>query len=544
MPAKGLWAIRVHLPARRPPDQVAAVESVIEPMGVALSSFAAEGGDGWTIEVLCERRPRSAAVQGALKEIGAPPAVLAYLPPKDWVAENQRLLAPLRIGRFFIHGAHFKGRPPRGAVPLQIDASLARGERLIASFEEARARLAETGGRTWEGESLQDVEAWLDRFRRDMQKLAATTLPRQFWGFLNPTDQLLHDHLVATRAELDELIGQNASSLLQRARLGLQFASECERISHGASGEWDRAIEAIGDPLRSPAYRGLALPLQNGLLPLGPDPKSGLWEFAHLQTGEPARRGPGGALEVSAGTGIVLVLVPRGETYRGAQRGASGAPNFDPFAELDEQPVHPLTIDAFFLSKFELTQAQWERWAGWNDGERFPEEDDEIARQHPVENVSWQQATAILRELGLELPSEAQWEYAARAGTTTPWSTGETPASLSGHANLAREDGLEIDYRRAARHVRVGSLRPNPWGLHDMHGNVMEWCRDEGDITYSHAYYQGTGERQSFDYGQHVARGGSYETGPLAARSAARRVFGERFRQRDVGLRPARPVTR
>jgi ribosomal protein L11 methyltransferase len=122
-----LWAIRVHLPARRPPDQVGAVESVIEPMGVALSSFAAEGGDGWTIEVLCERRPRSAAVQGALKEIGAPPAVLAYLPPKDWVSENQRLLAPLRIGRFFIHGAHFKGRPQRGTVPLQIDASLAFG---------------------------------------------------------------------------------------------------------------------------------------------------------------------------------------------------------------------------------------------------------------------------------------------------------------------------------------------------------------------------------------------------------------------------------
>jgi ribosomal protein L11 methyltransferase len=66
-------------------------------------------------------------VQGALKAIGAPPAVLAYLPPKDWVAENQRLLAPLRIGRFFVHGAHFKGKPPRGTVPLQIDASIAFG---------------------------------------------------------------------------------------------------------------------------------------------------------------------------------------------------------------------------------------------------------------------------------------------------------------------------------------------------------------------------------------------------------------------------------
>jgi ribosomal protein L11 methyltransferase len=108
-------------------DQVAAVESVVEPMGVALSSFEAQGGDGWNVEVLCEQRPKPATVQAALKAIGAPPAVLAYLPPKDWVAENQRLLAPLRIGRFFIQGAHFKGKPPRGAVPLQIDASIAFG---------------------------------------------------------------------------------------------------------------------------------------------------------------------------------------------------------------------------------------------------------------------------------------------------------------------------------------------------------------------------------------------------------------------------------
>jgi ribosomal protein L11 methyltransferase len=126
-PAKGLWAIRVHLPARRPADQVADVESAIEPMGVALSSFEAERGDGWNIEVLCEQRPKPVAVQSALKAIGAPPAVLAYLPPKDWVSENQRLLAPLRIGRFFVHGAHFKGKPPRGTVALQIDASIAFG---------------------------------------------------------------------------------------------------------------------------------------------------------------------------------------------------------------------------------------------------------------------------------------------------------------------------------------------------------------------------------------------------------------------------------
>ncbi|HUL05356.1 MAG TPA: 50S ribosomal protein L11 methyltransferase [Candidatus Acidoferrum sp.] len=125
--ARGLWAIRVLLPAERPPELAAAVEAVLEPLGVALSSFEGEGGKGWSVEVLCEQRPRAAVVRPALKAAGAPPAVIAYVPPKNWVAETQRLLAPLRIGRFFIHGAHFEGRPPRGAIPLQIDASIAFG---------------------------------------------------------------------------------------------------------------------------------------------------------------------------------------------------------------------------------------------------------------------------------------------------------------------------------------------------------------------------------------------------------------------------------
>ncbi len=125
--SKGLWAIRVQLPSERPPELASAVESALEPLGVALSSFEGAGGKGWSVEVLCEQRPRASVVRGALNAIGAPPAVFAYVPPKNWVAETQRLLAPLRIGRFFIHGAHFEGRPPRGAIPLQIDASIAFG---------------------------------------------------------------------------------------------------------------------------------------------------------------------------------------------------------------------------------------------------------------------------------------------------------------------------------------------------------------------------------------------------------------------------------
>lgn len=130
MPSKwahGLWAIRVPLAAVRPVDQVSAVEAVLEPMGVALSSFEGEGGKGWSVEVLCEKRPRARGVRTALRAVGAPPAKIVYVPPKNWVAETQRLLAPLRIGRFFVHGAHVTGKPPRGTFPLLIDASVAFG---------------------------------------------------------------------------------------------------------------------------------------------------------------------------------------------------------------------------------------------------------------------------------------------------------------------------------------------------------------------------------------------------------------------------------
>lgn len=125
--SEGLWSIRVQLPEARPAGQVAAVEAALEPMGVALSSFAIADDKGWSVEVLCEQRPDARAVRATLMRIGAPAAKIAYVPPKNWVAETQRLLAPLRIGRFFIHGAHFRGKPARGTVPLQIEASVAFG---------------------------------------------------------------------------------------------------------------------------------------------------------------------------------------------------------------------------------------------------------------------------------------------------------------------------------------------------------------------------------------------------------------------------------
>jgi formylglycine-generating enzyme required for sulfatase activity len=145
-----------------------------------------------------------------------------------------------------------------------------------------------------------------------------------------------------------------------------------------------------------------------------------------------------------------------------------------------------------------------------------------------------------MRELGLTLPSEVQWEYAARAGGELPWSTGADARSLAGFANLVDAQGAEGD--GWSSHAPVGTFAPNPFGLFDVHGNVSEWCRDSGEAEYEPSLYFGTGERQAGDEGSHTARGGDYEHGALWARSAARRQFGEHYQRSWVGLRPSREI--
>jgi ribosomal protein L11 methyltransferase len=123
---RGVWAIRLVVPAAQA-DLRLAVETYLEGVSSALSSFEAPGGKTWAVEALCETRPDRRAVLAALARLGAPVAGFDYLPPRDWVSESQRLHRPIRAGRFFIHGSHFAGKPPRGAQPILLDAGMAFG---------------------------------------------------------------------------------------------------------------------------------------------------------------------------------------------------------------------------------------------------------------------------------------------------------------------------------------------------------------------------------------------------------------------------------
>jgi formylglycine-generating enzyme required for sulfatase activity len=232
----------------------------------------------------------------------------------------------------------------------------------------------------------------------------------------------------------------------------------------------------------------------------------------------------------------------------------------DKLAWRNEGPAHDVPLDPYFISKYEMTRGQWRRVASSDPSLVTPpraptEAERERGDVEPVDQVYWQESHDVLARLGLELPTEAQWEYAARGGAVTPWYTGSTPASLLGHANLrdgaarrAEEPRAFGDYERwlddgYAGLAPVGSFQPNPFGLHDVMGNVSEWCRDWFQV-YDCPVRPGTGERIPVDAGpmRRVVRGGNRGSPAAVARVTARVHVNPATAEAGAGLRPSRPL--
>ena len=321
--------------------------------------------------------------------------------------------------------------------------------------------------------------------------------------------------------------------------------------------EWDTAIASIADRSECPRYDGLEIRPQVGLIPIGRDARSGLWEFWNLQSGERPTRRKDGQLTLGDDGGLVFILVPGGTFRMGAvgpgDEGTHGGEgkrkrNMDPRAQRDEGPVHEVTLEPFFISKYEMNQGQWFRFTGETPSV-YGAEGGESSLLHPVEAVSWKECQKVLFQLGLELPTEAQWEYAARAGTTTPWWTGEAKEALETAANLADQSQKEIGAGWKCEtwsdgfnlHAPVGYYRPNPFGLHDVHGNVWEWCRDLYG-SYELAVKAGDGERLVEDTRARlrVNRGGYYSSLASVARSANRSRYLPGHESNYFGVRPSR----
>ncbi|MBP5973822.1 formylglycine-generating enzyme family protein [Brasilonema sp. CT11] len=225
------------------------------------------------------------------------------------------------------------------------------------------------------------------------------------------------------------------------------------------------------------------------------------------------------AQDLGNGVTLEMVQIPGGKFLRGSPPGEKERYSD---GNSDEGPQRQVTVPGFFMGKYEVTQAQYQAIMGNNPSEFKGE-------KRPVEQVSWNDAVEFCKRLSQKtgrtyrLPSEAEWEYAARAGTTTPFYFGETITT-----GLANYKGTETyasepkgQYRQQT--TNVGSFPPNTFGLYDMHGNVWEWCQDDWHDTYQDAPTNGSAWLT--DGGTNVRkllRGGSWNNSPWHCRSANR----------------------
>ena len=265
-------------------------------------------------------------------------------------------------------------------------------------------------------------------------------------------------------------------------------------------------IIAIAPPQPAPPPPGPSQNAAAALTPLedAPHPESGL--PIHVST---------------AKYNIEMILIPAGEFMMGSPPSESGR-------SADEGPIHKVTITRpFYLSKFEITQQQYEAVVGSNPS-KFK------GPNNPVEMVRWSDCSKFVKKLNAKieggafrLPTEAEWEYACRAGSTNTYCYGDDPAQLTEYA---------WHKSNSARPSAVGKKKPNAWGLHDMHGNVWEWCQDR----YSDDYYRKSplADPQGPASGwTRVSRGGSWDFAAQFCRSADRGNPMLGYHWHDLGFR-------
>jgi formylglycine-generating enzyme required for sulfatase activity len=237
--------------------------------------------------------------------------------------------------------------------------------------------------------------------------------------------------------------------------------------------------------------------------------------------------------------GMKLVLIPKGKFLMGSPTDEMGR-------HRDEGPQHEVEITrTFYLGAYTVTQAQYNKVMGSNPSYFCSAGSGRVSvrgmdtSDFPVESVSWHDAVAFCKKLSARpaekgarrvyrLPSEAEWEYACRAGTTTPYNCGNTLTTAQ--ANF-RDSPL-------GRTAKVGSYKANAWGLFDMHGNVFQWCSD----WYERNYYPVSPKKDPAGAkagGGKVVRGGAWRADSALLRAAFRACPPTSYAQNDVGLRIA-----
>ena len=231
------------------------------------------------------------------------------------------------------------------------------------------------------------------------------------------------------------------------------------------------------------------------------------------------------SLDLGGGVKLEMVLISAGEFLMGSPDSDRAAPN-------DRRPQHRVRITkAFYIGKYEVTQEQWEAVMG-NNPSSFK------GPKNPVDTVSWDDCQQFLKKLNdkapggrWSLPTEAQWEYACRAGSNTLYCFGDGATGLGEYAWHDKN-------ANGTTHA-VGEKKPNAWGLYDMHGNVWEWCADWFDPGYYKESPVDDPPGPASD-SFHVIRDGGWNDVAKDCQSATRNFNRPQYRGNNLGLRVCR----
>jgi formylglycine-generating enzyme required for sulfatase activity len=248
--------------------------------------------------------------------------------------------------------------------------------------------------------------------------------------------------------------------------------------------------------------------------------------------------------ELGDGVRLTMMQIPAG-------RFVMGAPEEEEESQNRERPQHEVSVAGFFMGRYPVTQAQWRSVAGYKQEELELKPDPSKFKgdNRPVEQVSWDEAVEFCRRLSVKsgreyrLPSEAEWEYACRAGTTTPFHFGETiDAEIANYdadspfGSPVYGDGKKGEYRKET--TEVGQFPGNEWCLHDMHGNVWEWCEDDWHESYEGAPTDGSAWlEENRTKTNRLLSGGSWLDVPGNCRSACRYYDSRDYRYNFLGFR-------
>jgi serine/threonine protein kinase/formylglycine-generating enzyme required for sulfatase activity len=400
--------------------------------------------------------------------------------------------------------------------------------------------------------TLPAMDDWLRRARDLAQTVAPATLRAEIAALehrrstLPPNEHVLLDGLRELIADVERLAGRKGAIDAVTSRRELVGAM-VERTVVEARAAWAAARESLRNEL------SFELAPIVGLIPIGRDPDSHRYEFVVATPGgRTPQRDDRGRLPAPAPLDDpILVLIPAASRVPvGNQSDDRGQPHFDSDRGADETTLQYCDLDAFLIGKHEITQAQWLRVMGSTPAVFAP--DGQAGRAvgvqtttHPIESISFAECLAFCTRLGLEIPSEPQWEYAARAGSDTPYLTGSDPSSLAGLGNFAdkaRADRYSLTSGcdeqlddGFAVHAPIGTFAANAFGLHDVLGNVWEWCRSFE-----------TPWPTSSDRAELVQPycGGSFATHPVKARFNAVQAEQGINRKHVIGFRAARTLGR